>query len=465
MPGIWLSITRVVKRCLEALATAALNWVHEEQWSRLIFHLRLFLPVLFVSHLYGGTAVTANTTLAAETGNNTSASSTFVKQTNGNLGAGNVSEMSVKNLLYPGATTKVYAHLMAWFGSTNHMNVGYLSNDPAQVRRQVYAMRRRGIDGVIIDWYGRNRTREDQATYYFQQEGERLGGAFKFAITEDKGALKTCAATAGCNVTTELITDLNYVYSHYMNSPAYMRIDGRPVVFFFGVEAYSIDWNRVRSSVLGNPLLIRQNSGGFSKPQSNGSFGWVIINPYDANDISLAYLDNFYTTALSYPTKKMFGAVYKGFNDSLAGWHPTPYRLMYQKCGQTWLSTWNEVRKYYSTSLQLPNMQLVTWNDYEEGTALEVGIDNCVSVTASTNGMVVNWSITGQQSTISFFRVFISIDGTRLMQVKDVPASSRSLDLKPWGFAAGTYTVYVKAVGKPLMRNRMSAAATLRVGY
>jgi len=423
-----------------------------------------FIAVLSLASVsFAGTAVVPTTTLNAELGNNTSASDYFSAKSNGNLGAGNVSDVSVKGLLYSGATTKVYAHLMAWFGASNHMNVGYASDDRAQVQRQVSAMRKRGIDGVIIDWYGRNRTREDQATYYFKQEGERLGGNFKFAVMEDKGALRKCAETKGCSITTELISDLNYAYSHYMKSSAYMKIDGRPVVFFFGVEAFSIDWNRVRSSVLGNPIFIRQNSGGFTDWQSNGSFGWVVIDRDDPYNIGFSYLDGFYNTGIKYSTKKTFGAVYKGFNDSLAAWHPTPYRLMKQNCGQTWLSTWERVKKHYSSSRQLQNMQLVTWNDYEEGTALETGIDNCVGVTATTEGSVVKWWITGQQNTINHFRVFISIDGTKLMPVKDVPASSRSLDLKSWGFAAGTYSVYVKAVGKPILRNKMSGAATLKL--
>ncbi len=47
--------------------------------------------------LFAGTnTVVPTTTLAAETGNNTSASSTFTAQTNGNLGAGNVSKVSLR---------------------------------------------------------------------------------------------------------------------------------------------------------------------------------------------------------------------------------------------------------------------------------------------------------------------------------------------------------------------------------
>src|SRR4051812_49103380 len=101
------------------------------------------------------TQVVPTTTLAVETGDNTSTSPTFAGTTNGNLsGNHNISKVDVRSLLYPGSTTKVYAHFMPWFGGTNHLNVGYKSDDPTQVARQVSDMRSRGLSGAIIDWYG-----------------------------------------------------------------------------------------------------------------------------------------------------------------------------------------------------------------------------------------------------------------------------------------------------------------------
>ena len=131
-----------------------------------------------------GTYVVPTTTLAAQTANNTSAANSFVSQTNGNLGSGNISKVDVHSLLYSGATTKVYAHLMVWFGGANHMNVGYSSTDPVQVHKQITDMISRGIDGVIIDWYGPNNN-EDQATKLVMAEAESHPG-FTFAIMIDQ---------------------------------------------------------------------------------------------------------------------------------------------------------------------------------------------------------------------------------------------------------------------------------------
>src|ERR1700761_341862 len=103
--------------------------------------------------------VKPTTTLAAQIDNNTSAANSFTTQTNGNLGAGNVSKVDIHTLLYPGTTTSVYAHLMVWFGQSDHMNVGYSSTDPNQINSQIEDMISRGINGVIIDWYGPNNSK------------------------------------------------------------------------------------------------------------------------------------------------------------------------------------------------------------------------------------------------------------------------------------------------------------------
>ncbi|PSH04779.1 MAG: hypothetical protein CXZ00_05255 [Acidobacteria bacterium] len=422
----------------------------------------LFFLLIAPLWAFGSTPVTPNTTLARETGNNTSAASTFRTQTNGNLGAGNVSKVPLRSLLYPGFSGKLYMHFMPWFGGSNHMNVGYASNSATQVANQVTDMISRGIDGAIVDWYGPNNSLTNQTTQLLRAEAERRGGKFQFAIMEDVGALKSCASTPGCDVTGQLISDLTYAYNTYEKSTAYIRYNGRPAVFFFGVEAYSIDWTRVAASVPGNPLFFQRNAGTFSKGTFDGAYAWPSPNASNPADIGMSYLDYFYNTGLSHPASLAFGTGYKGFNDKLAAW--TANRVTNQNCGQTFLKTFAEIAKYYSVNRQLFAVQLATWNDYEEGTELETGVDNCVSIQASSAGTKVSWSITGNPNTIDHYTVFVSTDGTNLMTVDDVPATQSSYDFSGYALAAGKYTVYVKAVGAPFMSNHMSGAVSLTIG-
>src|SRR5579864_729115 len=173
------------------------------------------------------TYIVPTTTLAAQTANNTSAENSFVTQTNGNAGAANVSKVDVHSLLYSGASTKVYAHLMLWFGPPNHMNVGYSSTDPVQVHNQIADMISRGINGVVIDWYGPGNS-IDQATKLVMAEAEKHPG-FTFAIMVDQGAIKWDSCS-GCSPQQALINQLQYVEQTFFPSPAYMRQQGRPVV-------------------------------------------------------------------------------------------------------------------------------------------------------------------------------------------------------------------------------------------
>ena len=402
------------------------------------------------------------TTLAQEDGNNTSAADSFSGQTNGNAAAGNTSKLPTRNLLYQGATTLIYAHFMPWFGQSNHMSVGYNSDDATQVKKQVDDMMSRGIQGAVIDWYGPNHTVENGTTLLMKSEAETRGGQFVFAVMEDVGALNSCANTSGCDVTQQLISDLTYAYNTYEVSPAYMTSGGHPLVYFFGVDKYTIDWTQVRQGVPGDPYFIFQGSSGFTHPYSSGSFSWIQPNASNPDDEGLSYLDSFYNTAQNYPNYLTIGSAYPGFNNSLAPWLGTNSpKIMKQHCGQTWIDSLGRTGNHYSTSNQLYAIQLVTWNDYEEGTEIESGIDNCIAMSASTSGATLSWSLsgTGKENTVDHYTVFISNDGQNLMPLTNPPSGTHSYDFSQLNLAPGTnWYFFVEAVGVPSIHNQMSAA-------
>jgi len=127
-----------------------------------------------------------------------------------------------------------------------------------------------------------------------------------------------------------------------------------------------------------------------------------------------------------------------------------------QNCGQEWLNTFAIAGKYYSSAFQLPNFQVAVWNDYEEGTEIETGIDNCLSLSASVSATSLAWSVSGNENTIDHYVVFISTDSINLMPLAQLAAGSHSLDLAAYDLAPGNYMLYVKAVGKASIRNQMS---------
>jgi hypothetical protein len=400
-----------------------------------------------------GNYVVPTTTLSAQIDNNTSTANNFPTQSNGNLGAGNVSKVNVHSLLYAGATTKIYAHLLLWFGQSNHMNVGYSSTDPAQIHAQVEDMISRGIDGVIIDWYGPNNS-IDQATQLVMAEAEKHPG-FTFAIMVDQGAIEWDSCS-GCAPQQALISQLQYIEQTYFPSPAYMTLNGQPVITNFNIDlSYTIDWNAVTAALSTPPAFLFQNNNGFTHVLSDGSYSWVMPT---TTDFGMSYLTSFYDTGLTYPGEKTVGATYKGFNDTLASWGSD--RIMSQQCGETWLQTFANANSIYSSTQQLPYLQLVTWNDYEEGTEIESGIDDCVSVSASVSGNGLQWQTGGSENAVDHYTVYISTDGENLMQLTQLESGINSLNLCSFAIPSGNYKLFVQAVGKPSLANRITGAIT-----
>ena len=397
---------------------------------------------------WGGTYVVPTTTLAAQTSNNTSVAATFSTQSNGNRGPGNISKLDTHSLLNSGSKTKVYAHLMLWFGKSNHMNVGYSSTDSVQVHRQITDMISRGIEGVIIDWYGPG-SYEDQATAVVMEEAE-LHPGFTFAIMIDQGAIKWDSCS-GCNPQQALIKQLQYIEQKYFSSPAYMTEGGKPVVTNFNIDlAYSIDWTAVNAALSTHPLFLFQNNSGFTHVLTGGSYSWVMPT---TSDYGISYLSSFYNTGLSHTSEEAVGASYKGFNDKFAAWGSG--RVMGQQCGQTWLKTFSEINGLYS-SKDLPALQLVTWNDYEEGTEIESGIDNCFTLSAAISGTSLKWTPQGSETTLDRYRIYISSDGRNLMRISDMAPGLRSLNLCSYSIPVGNYKLFVQAIGKPSIANHIA---------
>jgi hypothetical protein len=377
----------------------------------------------------------------SETGGNTSAAGNSV----------HVSRLPIRSLLYSGATTKIYVRLMPWFGDSKHIQVGYRSDDPQQIAKQITDMMGRGIEGAVVDWYGQDHGVSSRATDLFFKESDARG--FQFAVSVDGGPLKSCIKS-GCNVNALLLSQLQYAEKKYEGSPNYVRWEGRPVVFFFDSDL-PIDWQSVRASLSLSPLFVFRNSGAFDNPNGDGAFAWVAPEAAKPNDPeSLEYLERFYQRAQQHPGKFAMGAVYKGFDDSRASWGKG--RRIPENCGKTWLDTFGVINRHYSASHQLPAVLIVTWNDYEEGTAIEPGIGCPADISATVSGSSLKWKFSGSKNTIAGFVIFDSPDRQHLTRLGEAGPGDSSFDLQGKDLGNGEHWLLVRAVGKPSMLDTTS---------
>ena len=267
-----------------------------------------------------------------------------------------------------------------WFGQKDHINVGYSSHDAVVLRQQIARARELNISGFVVNWYGPRKEFEDRAYGLLQQASHETG--FKVAVQYDEAVDHPGYATDA------VIVDLQYLYDKYISPTAgpsrgaYLRFNGKPVVFIFPKDA-STDWNHVREVTQGwpdPPLLIYKDVSskyfnafdGFYPWVQPGKAGWAP----DGSNWGEDYLQYFYNDmSRHHPEKIAVGAVWPGFDDSKAAWSRN--RHMANRCGRTFADGLKLFHRYYDSQNAPPYLLIETWNDYEEGTAIEKGINQC----------------------------------------------------------------------------------------
>lgn len=277
-----------------------------------------------------------------------------------------------------GSSPTVLALYEAWFGMPEHISVGYSSHDPAVIQRQIREAKSRGISGFVVDWYGSRQPFIDKSYALMQKTAAQENFHIAMMYDETEGNL---------GATDEAISDFNKFHDTYLSPTssgheAYLMYHGRPVIFIFPKGMHT-DWNKVRTAVDKwdrPPLLIYENLPGQYADAFNGFYAWINPGPKgwraDGSDWGEDYLGNFYQTMVSkYPDKIIVGGAWASFNDHKASWSLN--RHISARCGQTFWDTFALWKKYVPAGQTIPFLMVETWNDYEEGSALEPGIPTC----------------------------------------------------------------------------------------
>jgi hypothetical protein len=279
-----------------------------------------------------------------------------------------------------GSSPEVLAVYEAWFGHPQHISVGYSSQDPAEIKSQIQHAQSMGISGFVVDWYGDRQPFEDRSYALMQEAAAKQ--KFHVAMMYDE-------TDADDGATDEAIADFTMFHETYLasNSPgreAYLTYNGQPVIFIFPKGRHT-DWSKVRAVVSKwkpAPLLIQENLPGQDANAFDGFYAWV--NPgdkgwaSDGGNWGEEYLTDFYQTmGTKYPDKIIVGGAWAVFDDSKASWGLN--RHISARCGQTFADTFNFWRKEFPPDQPIPFVLVETWNDYEEGTAIEKGLSACGS--------------------------------------------------------------------------------------
>jgi len=297
---------------------------------------------------------------------------------------------------------KVFVHYMAWFEDKSTSGTGrwgshwtmanenpdvilpngrrqiaswfypmigpYASSDRDVIDYHLLLMKYAGIDGVIVDWYGTH-TVFDYPLVKRNTDSlfKRIPNAgLQFGICYEDQTLGHVKAEANIDTVEAAKEDFAYLQSSYFGSSSYIKINGQPLLLDFGPQGMktTADWSQAFSGLSTKPLLLSlEYQGNLTGSSGSGEFAWV--SPGNLTD-----LQDFYQTRAPHLATAFAGA-YPGFKDFYlqGGWGNTLFVTDHNGAA-TLQSTLNAAK-----SSSLPYLQLITWNDYGEGTMIEPTLD------------------------------------------------------------------------------------------
>ena len=239
----------------------------------------------------------------------------------------------------------------------------YDSGDPALIEYHLLLMKRAGIDGIVVDWYG-------------------LSDLYDYPlIHRNTGALFKPAAQAGLKVAVcyedqtiprlveqkRLAPDkrveharreMDWLRGHWFAEPAYLKIGGKPVLLSFGWGGLSEpEWEQVFDAPGKAPVYLSQHR---RRTVAAGTFDWPAPKTWQAK------LDTYYAGVkgaghVSMPVAfPRFHDIYKEAKVQES------YGSVPDDGGRTLIRTLERALKSGA-----PLVQIATWNDWGEGTVIE----------------------------------------------------------------------------------------------
>lgn len=292
---------------------------------------------------------------------------------------------------------KVYIHLMPWFEDKNtndqagkwgqHWTMAnknpdvldvngnrqiaahyypltgpYASGDPNIIEYQLLLMKLSGIDGILIDWPGITKLYDYpllvRNTEKFIELIAKVGLSFAI-VYEDQNINIAFNNNTITNKIGTARSDMAYLESNYFSKPTYIKEGNKPLLMVFGPQTFQTEteWTQVFSNLKEKPAFYTLwNESNEAGANATGEYAWVYRNHLDD-------LNSFYNK--TYSGIKIASA-YPGFNAfyTEGGWGTNPFSIT------VGLQTFSQTLDLALQS-SAPSLQLVTWNDYGEGTMIE----------------------------------------------------------------------------------------------
>ncbi len=246
----------------------------------------------------------------------------------------------------------------------------YDSTDPAAIECHLLQMKLAGIDGVIVDWYGISGTadypRMHEATRAMFGAAGRFG--MKFAACFEDRSLELMVNMDKFppeQVPEQLRKTIEWMEAEWFSKPQYFRVGGRPLLLDFG-PMYVKDaklWDSALDSAADRPAFYALHHL-WKDAGADGGFTWVHWEPWNGypEEMKIKRRLNATFSEMTVTPEQLIVSATPGFNDVYEQRH----RELDHRDGQT-------LKEALAVCMEgpWPVIQLVTWNDYGEGTMIE----------------------------------------------------------------------------------------------
>lgn len=240
----------------------------------------------------------------------------------------------------------------------------YASSDIDALEYHFLLMKYAGIDGILIDWYG---TRE---LYDYPQNKrnteaivsvlEKVG--LEFAIVYEDQTLRD-EMNSDVQRIDQAILDMEYLEKRFFDHDDYIHIDDKPLLMTFGPQIVKtpVDWNAVFTTMTERPAFftLYAHSSLANNQQYNNAMGEYIWVDQTSMEVKYNQKDNF---------EQFIGGAYPGFDDYYkeGGWgNQVLSDIAHENGGLL------ESLLKMAVDNEMQYLQLITWNDFGEGTMIE----------------------------------------------------------------------------------------------
>jgi hypothetical protein len=255
----------------------------------------------------------------------------------------------------------------------------YDSSDPAVLEYHVLLMKLAGVDGVIVDWYGSadflDYALNNQATLKLFQVTRKA--RLKFCVCYEDQTIQHMLDghyLEPARAITQAQHEMLYLQTNFFGDASYLRLNGCPVLLNFGPQHFlaSSNWEAIFSvlNATNKPAFFTEDN---PLPISAGAFSWPPMwmsqAPGTGGVLSGAglrnYLAEFERKASAWSL--FISSAFPRFHD------------IYQRAGvrNYWGYLGDRQGEIFRETLSraMTNSsaiaQIVTWNDYGEGTMVE----------------------------------------------------------------------------------------------